>query len=101
MWERRRLLLGRGPAERRNLSVDMGELVSLIADNGATKSTFIKNPAGVVKPTSGEIFIRGELVSNWSRGSVAPGGDRNRVSGSRAGGAAIDRPQHLYGLRAR
>ena len=49
-----------------SLHVDPGEVVGLLGDNGAGKSTLIKILAGVIKPTSGEIFINGEHVSNWS-----------------------------------
>src|SRR5271166_1770886 len=49
-----------------NLSVDKGEVVGLIGDNGAGKSTLIKILAGVVKPTSGEILVRGEPVGGWN-----------------------------------
>lgn len=49
-----------------SLYVDPGEIVGLLGDNGAGKSTLIKILAGVIKPTSGEIIINGERVSNWS-----------------------------------
>ena len=49
-----------------NLTVDRGEVVGLIGDNGAGKSTLIKILAGAVKPTSGEIFVRGQPVSGWN-----------------------------------
>ena len=49
-----------------SLYVDPGEVVGLLGDNGAGKSTLIKILAGVIKPTSGEIIINGERVTNWS-----------------------------------
>ena len=49
-----------------NLHVDKGEVVGLIGDNGAGKSTLIKILSGVLKPTSGEILVRGRPVANWN-----------------------------------
>ena len=49
-----------------SLHVDEGEVVGLIGDNGAGKSTLIKILAGVVRPTAGEIIVRGKPVSGWS-----------------------------------
>ena len=49
-----------------NLHVDKGEVVGLIGDNGAGKSTLIKILAGVLKPTSGEILVRGQPVGAWN-----------------------------------
>jgi simple sugar transport system ATP-binding protein len=49
-----------------SLHVDRGEVVGLLGDNGAGKSTLIKILSGVVRPTSGDILVRGEPVSGWS-----------------------------------
>jgi simple sugar transport system ATP-binding protein len=49
-----------------NLTVDKGEVVGLIGDNGAGKSTLIKILAGVLKPTGGEILVRGKSVLGWN-----------------------------------
>ena len=49
-----------------DLHVDKAEVVGLVGDNGAGKSTLIKILAGVVRPTSGEIVVRGTPVTNWN-----------------------------------
>jgi simple sugar transport system ATP-binding protein len=49
-----------------NLTVRQGEVVGLIGDNGAGKSTLIKILSGVVKPTTGDILIRGKPVHGWN-----------------------------------
>lgn len=49
-----------------NLHVDRGEVVGLIGDNGAGKSTLIKMLSGAIRPTSGEIYVRGKLVTGWN-----------------------------------
>ncbi|MDI3327349.1 MAG: ABC transporter ATP-binding protein [Alicyclobacillaceae bacterium] len=45
-----------------SLSVEEGEIVSVIGSNGAGKSTLLKTIAGLVKPFSGEIRYRGESI---------------------------------------
>ena len=45
-----------------DLHVDPGEVVGLMGDNGAGKSTMIKVIAGNFRPTSGEIVIEGNTV---------------------------------------
>lgn len=49
-----------------NMAIDQGEVVGLLGDNGAGKSTLIKILAGAVKPSSGEILVRGKPVHGWS-----------------------------------
>ena len=49
-----------------SLHVNKGEVVGLIGDNGAGKSTLIKTLVGVYSPDDGDIYIRGEKVTNWS-----------------------------------
>ncbi|MEI9402521.1 sugar ABC transporter ATP-binding protein [Mesorhizobium argentiipisi] len=44
------------------LEVRPGEIVSLVGENGAGKSTMMKVLAGAVRPDSGEIRLDGELI---------------------------------------
>jgi ABC-type sugar transport system ATPase subunit len=44
------------------LDVDAGEIVALVGDNGAGKSTVVKCIAGVYAPTSGRILLEGQAV---------------------------------------
>jgi ABC-type sugar transport system ATPase subunit len=48
--------------EELTLDVDSGEIVALVGDNGAGKSTIVKCIAGVYPPTSGHILLDGEPV---------------------------------------
>ena len=45
-----------------NLHVDKGEVLGLIGDNGAGKSTFIKIICGYHRPDAGQIFVNGQEV---------------------------------------
>jgi simple sugar transport system ATP-binding protein len=45
-----------------DLAIGRNEIVGLIGDNGAGKSTLIKALTGVVRPSSGRLYIRDELV---------------------------------------
>jgi len=46
-----------------SFTVNIGELVGLIGPNGAGKTTLLKIIAGVLRPDSGQILLRGEDVS--------------------------------------
>ncbi len=45
-----------------NLEVGRNEIVGLIGDNGAGKSTMVKILTGVFRPTSGELYVAGRKV---------------------------------------
>jgi branched-chain amino acid transport system ATP-binding protein/urea transport system ATP-binding protein len=47
------------------------ELRCLIGPNGAGKSTFFKCVTGILSPTSGQVFMRGNDVTGWSPHQVA------------------------------
>lgn len=49
-----------------NFSVDQGETVALIGPNGAGKSTFLKVLMLLQRPTSGELFFKGEKIA-WKK----------------------------------
>ncbi|MDM8520780.1 ABC transporter ATP-binding protein [Anaerolineales bacterium HSG6] len=46
------------------LSVDEGEIVTLIGANGAGKSTTLKTISGIVRPRHGAVVLAGEDLSN-------------------------------------
>lgn len=45
-----------------NLDVGRNEIVGLIGDNGAGKSTMVKILTGVYRPTSGELYVAGRKI---------------------------------------
>jgi branched-chain amino acid transport system ATP-binding protein len=47
-----------------SMSVFKGEVIAIIGPNGAGKTTFFNLISGIIKPTSGEIFFKGERISN-------------------------------------
>ncbi|HVA53824.1 MAG TPA: polysaccharide ABC transporter ATP-binding protein [Acidimicrobiales bacterium] len=46
-----------------NLTVGQGETVGIVGQNGSGKSTLLKCICGVLKPTTGEIRLRGSLAA--------------------------------------
>jgi branched-chain amino acid transport system ATP-binding protein len=54
-----------------SLSVNEGEIVTLLGANGAGKSTVLRTISGLMKPQSGEIRWNGRSISGMKPGSVA------------------------------
>lgn len=46
-----------------NLKLHKGEILGLVGDNGAGKSTFLKICIGALQPTSGELYVLGKKTS--------------------------------------
>jgi branched-chain amino acid transport system ATP-binding protein len=47
-----------------SLTVEEGEVVSIIGGNGAGKSTLLKTISGLMAPNAGSIFFKGEPIHN-------------------------------------
>jgi len=48
------------------LTVDKGEIVTLIGANGAGKSTLLKTTSGLLRPSQGSILLDGEDLTQYS-----------------------------------
>ncbi len=46
-----------------SLSVEKGEIVTLIGANGAGKSTTLRTITGLMKPSTGQVFLNGEDIT--------------------------------------
>ena len=44
-----------------SLKIDKGELIGIVGNNGAGKSTMLKVIAGVMKPTKGKVTVNGNI----------------------------------------
>lgn len=53
-----------------NLQLKTNEVVGILGLNGAGKSTCLKIVAGLIPPTGGEIFLRGELLYQSSHEQI-------------------------------
>jgi putative spermidine/putrescine transport system ATP-binding protein len=49
--------------DRLSLTIDPGELVALLGPSGCGKTTSLRMIAGLVQPTSGEIFVNGTSIT--------------------------------------
>jgi polar amino acid transport system ATP-binding protein len=61
-----------------NLSVEQGEVISLIGPSGSGKSTLLRAIMGLTKPASGEVILDGTPIDYSSRRSLREA--RNRMA---------------------
>ena len=47
-----------------SLTVDKGEIVTLIGANGAGKTTTLRTISGLIKATSGQVILEGKDITN-------------------------------------
>ncbi len=57
-----------------SLTVEAGEMVTLVGSNGAGKSTLLNTVCGIVRPTAGHVRLGGTDITGWpSEAIVAEG----------------------------
>lgn len=54
-----------------DLSVQEGEFIALLGQNGSGKTTLAKHFNGLLRPTSGEVRIRGKKIAEYKRRELA------------------------------
>ncbi|SDO03243.1 branched-chain amino acid transport system ATP-binding protein [Paenibacillus sp. yr247] len=57
-----------------SITVNQGEIVTLIGSNGAGKSTLLKTLSGLLKPKNGEIVFLGKTITGISAQSIVSEG---------------------------
>jgi len=60
-----------------NLQIERGEFVGIVGPSGSGKSTLINMITGIDRPTSGEVYVAGERLTNLSENRVARWRGRN------------------------
>ncbi|MEP0764239.1 MAG: ABC transporter ATP-binding protein [Chloroflexota bacterium] len=60
-----------------NLEIKEGEFVAIVGPSGSGKSTLINMITGIDRPTSGEVFVAGQRLTNLSENQVAKWRGRN------------------------
>ena len=49
-----------------SFTVDKGEFISIVGPSGCGKSTLLSIIAGLLRPTSGEIYVNGDKIEGVS-----------------------------------
>lgn len=54
-----------------NLEIKRGDVIAVLGPNGAGKTTFVKHAIGLLKPTSGRVFVNGRDTKEASVAQIA------------------------------
>lgn len=49
-----------------SIEISSGQVYTILGENGSGKSTLVKALAGIIPPDSGQVFLDGKSVSNWT-----------------------------------
>src|SRR5271167_3054888 len=66
-----------------SLSVEQGQIVTLVGGNGAGKSTTLKTISGLLHPRHGEVRLDGRVLSTMKAHDIAAAGLRQVPEGRR------------------
>ena len=69
-----------GPLKALNgvdLQINAGEFVAIVGPSGSGKSTLINMITGIDRPTTGEVFVAGQRLTNMNENAVAKWRGRN------------------------
>ena len=83
-----------------SLTLDRGEVLAVVGENGAGKSTFMQIVAGVQSPDEGQLFIDGQAVRFTSVAQALDNGHLADPPGAQPGRQPLDRRQHFSRPRA-
>ena len=86
-----------------SFNIDEGEIVGFIGPNGAGKSTTIKMMAGILTPTSGNVFINGEDITKHRKEVVrnigVVFGQRSQLNWDLRLGESFELLKHIYQIQ--
>ena len=60
-----------------NLTIGAGEFVGIVGPSGSGKSTLINMVTGIDRPTTGEVHVAGERLTNMNENQIAKWRGRN------------------------